>query len=70
MGEYIMAHTIWIVILALFLGGLLGWTLFAVMLNYTKGLRNTELTMIIDIRSEIIAIKSEIRDLKTLTDKY
>jgi len=65
-----MAHTIWIVILALFLGGLLGWTLFAVMLNYAKGLRNIELTMIIDIRSEITAIKSEIRDLKTLTDKY
>jgi len=59
-----MAHFYVYIILALFIGGLAGWTLFVFTLKYFLSIKYTQILMIEDIRKDIVTIKSEIQQLK------
>lgn len=48
----------------LFLGGLIGWSLFAYVVAKTVSSRQAELEMINDIRSDIEIVKEELQKLK------
>jgi hypothetical protein len=48
----------------LFLGGLIGWSLFVFMIVHTTCSRRKELEMIEDIKSDIEFVKEEIQKLK------
>ena len=51
-------------ILILFIGGLTGWILFAITFKHLLGMKDTQITMIENIKEDISHIKSEIKDLK------
>jgi len=50
--------------LILFLGGLIGWSLFFFTFWVISNLKNVQIKMIDDIKEDIKEIKSEINDLK------
>ena len=60
MANYFYTH----LILLLFLGGLIGWTLFFLTFWVISNLKNVQIKMIEDIKKDITQIKSEINDLK------
>ena len=52
-----------IIIMGLFLGGLAGWSLFAVSLIESHCNRRKELKMILEISEELKKVKEEIQEL-------
>jgi len=65
MGEYIMAQQDYIfLILLLIVGGSAGWILFALTYNHLSSMKNIQIQMIQDIKTDITQIKSEIKELK------
>jgi energy-converting hydrogenase Eha subunit B len=58
-----MAHTT-LILLLLFIGGIIGWVAFAVVMSYFLISRRIELKIIKDIKDDIEHVKSEIKKLK------
>jgi len=52
------------IILILLIGVFTGWGLFAVAIKYISFMKNTQIKMIEDIKTDIKHIKSEIKELK------
>lgn len=52
------------IILLLFIGGLVGWILFGLMVRYLIAVRLSQVTMLGDIKVDLAYLKSEIRQLK------
>jgi hypothetical protein len=51
-------------ILILFIGGASGWTLFFIVVLFLNNIKTQQITMIKDIKEDILHIKSEIKELK------
>ena len=65
MGENIMAQHLYIfLILLLLVGGFTGWALFAITFGHIRSMKNIQIKMIEDIQTDILHIKSEIKELK------
>ena len=65
MGENIMAqHLCIFLILLLLVGGFTGWALFAITFGHIRNMKNIQIKMIEDIQTDILHIKSEIKELK------
>jgi hypothetical protein len=60
-----MANNFYIhLILLLFIGGLVGWSLFFLTFWVILNLKNVQIKMIDDIKDDLKQIKSKIKDLK------
>lgn len=64
MGEQMIEHYYKYIILLLFIGGLVGWILFGLMVRYLIAVRLSQVTMLGDIKVDLAYLKSEIRQLK------
>jgi len=60
MGENIMAY----IIILLFIGGVIGWSLVAYTVAYMMRCRDKEINMIKEISTELKKVREEINELK------
>lgn len=53
-----------LILVFLIVGGIIGWSLFAIALSRLIHTRQHEINMISDIKQDLVAIKTEIKSLK------